>query len=125
MTGIDLIGWLAAGLTLLTFSMNRMSGLRRLAVASNISFILFGLFADIMPVLVLHLLLLPCNMFRLYQIRAALPQQNQVPGGAMHDQAAAGAQVREPDNPQGRCIIFTGSSRLGEVRNIIPPDPAR
>ncbi len=125
MTAIDLIGWLAAGLTLLTFSMSRMVGLRCLAIASNISFILFGLFADIMPVLVLHLLLLPCNMLRLYQIRAAPARQNRVLGGTAHGRAASAAQVREPDHPQGRSIIFTASPRLGEVRNIVPLDPAR
>jgi hypothetical protein len=71
MSAGELTGWLAAALTLLTFSMQSMLALRLAAVAANLSFIAYGAVALLEPVLVLHLLLLPCNLFRLCQLLAA------------------------------------------------------
>ncbi len=68
MTETSLLGWLAAGLTLLTFSMRSMMALRTAAVAANLCFIAFGALGAIYPVLALHLLLLPCNLLRLRQL---------------------------------------------------------
>ncbi len=129
MTAVDVIGWLAAVFTLLTFSMRKMIGLRCIAIASNILFIVFGILASIMPVFVLHLFLLPCNLIRLYQIWAARAQQNKVHGGPAQDGASLDVQDREWDHsrnrPQGHSVIFTGSPRLGEVRVIASPNVAR
>jgi len=68
MTGTDLAGWLAAGLTLATFSMQSMLRLRASAIAANVCFITYGLLSGLYPVIVLHALLLPCNVLRLYQL---------------------------------------------------------
>jgi CRP/FNR family transcriptional regulator, cyclic AMP receptor protein len=70
MTVVDGLGFLAAGLVLATFCMKRLVPLRAVAIASNLAFILYGYSAGIKPVLVLHLILLPVNLFRLLQ---ALP----------------------------------------------------
>jgi hypothetical protein len=67
MTGIDALGFLAAGLVLATFCMKQLIPLRTLAIASNVSFILYGYWAGIEPVLILHVILLPVNVFRLLQ----------------------------------------------------------
>lgn len=68
MTMEHVLGWLAAGLTLLTFSMRSMTALRTAAVAANLCFIVYGALGAIYPVLALHLLLLPCNLMRLRQL---------------------------------------------------------
>jgi hypothetical protein len=65
MSGVDLVGYLAAGLVLGTFCMRNMLTLRSTAVASNLAFITYGLLSDIGPVLGLHLLLLPINLMHL------------------------------------------------------------
>lgn len=70
MSAGDATGWLAAVLTLLTFSMQSMIALRLVAVAANISFIAYALVTSLVPVLVLHLLLFPCNLIRLGQLLA-------------------------------------------------------
>jgi hypothetical protein len=44
-----------------------MVALRAIAIASNAAFIAYGLLAGVMPVLILHLLLLPLNLFRIVQ----------------------------------------------------------
>src|SRR5262245_52822800 len=68
MTVTDLFGYAAAALVLLTFSMKTMVPLRIAGIASNIFFITYGYLSDAMPILSLHLILLPLNTLRLYQI---------------------------------------------------------
>lgn len=61
----DLVGWLAAALTYLTFFCRDVRRLRCMALAANAAFIGYGLVAGILPVLALHLLLVPLNLWRL------------------------------------------------------------
>jgi hypothetical protein len=63
----DTLGWLAAGLTLATFICRDMRRLRLMALAANVAFIGYGAVAQIWPVLVLHLALVPVNLWRLNQ----------------------------------------------------------
>jgi hypothetical protein len=64
MTAVEGLGFLAAGLVLVTFCMKRVVPLRGAAITSNLAFILYGYIAGIEPVLVLHLILLPINVIR-------------------------------------------------------------
>ena len=63
----DLINYLASLLVLATFCMRDLVALRLLAIASNVAFITYGALADIGPVLLLHVVLLPVNALRLAQ----------------------------------------------------------
>ena len=65
MNAYESIGYLASLLVLATFSMRDMVSLRVVAIASNIAFIAYGALAEISPVLLLHVVLLPVNMLRL------------------------------------------------------------
>lgn len=67
MTLIDAIGFLAAGLVLLTFSMKTLLTLRLVAIASNLAFIAYAAAVGLTPILTLHLLLLPLNVFRTWE----------------------------------------------------------
>jgi hypothetical protein len=58
------LGWLAAALMLATFSCKDTRRMRPLAVACNLAFIGYGAAASLAPVLALHLLLLPLNLWR-------------------------------------------------------------
>jgi hypothetical protein len=71
MMGSDAIGYLAASLVLATFWMRSMSRLRYVAIASNLAFIAYGYLGELMPVLLLHLLLLPVNLHRLTELGSA------------------------------------------------------
>jgi len=66
---VDGIGFAAAGLVLTTFYMHSMIALRWVAIASNLAFIASGYLENLAPALLLHLLLLPLNSFRLAQLR--------------------------------------------------------
>lgn len=63
----ELLGYAAAGLVLATFSVRSIATLRALAIVSNLLFIAYASSAALLPVLVLHALLLPLNVVRLYQ----------------------------------------------------------
>jgi hypothetical protein len=67
MTESDITGWIAAAATLLTFSMQAMVPLRLAAIFANMCFIAYGTIAGLIPIIVLHLVLLPCNLIRLMQ----------------------------------------------------------
>ena len=71
MSAIEATGYLASALVLAAFCMRDMVALRCTAIASNLAFIAYGVLADLGPVLVLHLLLLPVNVLRLKGWRAS------------------------------------------------------
>lgn len=64
----DAVGFLASGLVITAFCMKDIVQLRIVAVASNIAFLVYGIALGLMPVWLLHLLLLPVNLGRLWQM---------------------------------------------------------
>lgn len=68
MNAYEPIGYLAALLVLATFCMSGMVALRAVAIASNVVFLGYAALTGISPVLLLHALLLPMNVYRLLQI---------------------------------------------------------
>lgn len=65
---IEIVGWLAVGFTLLTYSQKTMLRLRITGIVANVFFIAWALAVGVLPPLILHACLLPLNLFRLYQI---------------------------------------------------------
>ena len=63
----DLLGYVASLLVLVTFSAQSITKLRIVAMASNLMFIAYAVAAGLPPVLLLHVLLLPLNAWRLWQ----------------------------------------------------------
>jgi CRP/FNR family transcriptional regulator, cyclic AMP receptor protein len=62
------LGYLGASLTLATFSMKTMLHLRIAGIAANFAFVTYGALGSVYPVLLLHLVLLPLNAWRLHQL---------------------------------------------------------
>ena len=71
MNDFEPVGYLASLLVLATFCMRDMVALRAVAIAGNLAFIAYSGLAQIGPVLLLHVLLLPINVLRLLELRAA------------------------------------------------------
>ena len=69
---VEAIGWAAAAFTLGAFSMRTMIPLRVAAIASNLCFIAYGAGGGLTPVLALHSVLLPFNIWRLFEILRSL-----------------------------------------------------
>ena len=61
----EVAGCIACALVLATFAMRDMRLLRATAICSNLAFIVYGGLNWLLPVLALHLLLLPLNIIRL------------------------------------------------------------
>ena len=68
---VDVLGYAAAALVLLAFSLQSLIALRTVAIASNLVFIAYAMGAHLHPVLVLHAALLPVNLWRLRQCLSA------------------------------------------------------
>lgn len=76
---MQVVAWLAAGLVFASFFMKTIVPLRTVAIASNIAFIgyalmglHFGVFDKVLPILVLHVALLPLNIARLREVRRSI-----------------------------------------------------
>jgi hypothetical protein len=65
MHATDLIGCIASGLVLLTFYMDDMAALRTTALCSNVVFIVYAASLELKPILLLHSILIPINLWRL------------------------------------------------------------
>jgi hypothetical protein len=63
MSDENVLGFVASGLVLTTFWMRDMLLLRLVAIASNVAFISYGHVAHVVPVLLLHICLLPINLW--------------------------------------------------------------
>ena len=72
----DLSGYVASALVWGTFMAKDARLLRTLAIFSNLAFITYGALSWLLPVLCLHLLLLPLNIQRLIEILRAQPIQH-------------------------------------------------
>lgn len=75
----DALGWIAAALTVATFSCVQPVALRLCALAANGAFIAYGLSASLWPVLALHAALLPINLLRLLQARSLAAASSDLP----------------------------------------------
>lgn len=64
----DYVGYLASILVLCTFCAKTMLPLRSIALGSNLAFISYGVLLHLYPVLMLHVVLLPLNAWRLAEI---------------------------------------------------------
>lgn len=64
----ELAGYLASLLVFLTFYMQTMIPLRIVGICSNFAFIAYGYLGGLYPVLILHLILLPLNAWRLREM---------------------------------------------------------
>ena len=69
MSWVEINGYTASAAVLATFLMSTMIPLRSLALASNVLFVSYGYFGNVLPVLILHAVLFPVNLHRLMQCR--------------------------------------------------------
>ncbi|MGI9025464.1 MAG: hypothetical protein ACR2GP_07755 [Burkholderiaceae bacterium] len=63
----DALGWIAALLMITTFCCVRTHHLRACALAANLGFIAYGYVGHLLPIVILHMVLLPVNGYRLVQ----------------------------------------------------------
>lgn len=66
---VETLGYLASILVFSTFYMKTMIPLRVVGLCSNVAFIAYGWLGALYPVVILHLLLFPLNIARLFQVQ--------------------------------------------------------
>lgn len=76
---MQIVAWLAALLVFVSFFMKTIVPLRSVAIASNVAFVAYallglqhGVFDKVLPILVLHLALLPLNIQRLWEVKRSI-----------------------------------------------------
>jgi len=79
----EVAGYVASALVFMTFYMKTMTPLRVVAVMSNIAFIAYAFIEGLLPVLILHLCLLPLNLFRLRQFNRLVRETRETARGEL------------------------------------------
>jgi CRP/FNR family transcriptional regulator, cyclic AMP receptor protein len=128
----DILGYVAALLVFITFSMKTMVPLRLVGIASNVFFIGYGYLNPAYPVLILHAALLVLNLYRLREmlalvrnVEAALHgdlDMNWVkPFTATRTMKPGEVLFRKGDAAKEIIFIMSGSLRIPELGIAVPP----
>ncbi|MGE3990701.1 Crp/Fnr family transcriptional regulator [Pseudorhodoplanes sp.] len=126
------LGYIAAAFVFATFSMKTMVPLRVVAISSNVLFIAYGYLHPAYPVLLLHLLLLPLNFWRLRQMLSLVRETEAANDGDLDmnwirpfttTRAMTPGEVlfRKGDPANEIVFIMSGSLRIPELDVAIPP----
>jgi hypothetical protein len=68
---IDMVGYIASFLVFSTFYVKKILTLRLVAISSNVAFIFYAFGASLYPIFILHTLLLPLNLYRIFELKRA------------------------------------------------------
>lgn len=67
---IELVGYAGTGFTVLAYGMKRIVPLRIAAILSSLAFLSYGLLVQSYPLVLMEVMLLPINTFRLVEVLA-------------------------------------------------------
>lgn len=109
MDWVEVAGYVASGLVFCTFCMKTMIPLRVVAIASNVAFVVFGAFAAVYPVLILHAVLLPLNVYRLVEIRQLVRKVSDTAHGDLSMDWLLPAMARQT-LPEGTVLFEKGDA---------------
>lgn len=129
---VDALGYLGALLTLGTYSMKTMIPLRIVGLFANCIFIVYGYVAMAYPQLLLHVVLLPLNAVRLYQMLQLVKKVKIASQGNANMEwlkpfmtrrvFKAGEKVfRKGDVSSAMYYTVTGLFRLSENEQVVCP----
>lgn len=128
----EFLGYLASLLVFMTFYMKTMVALRCVAIASNVAFVSYAYYEGLLPILILHGLLLPMNLYRLSQIwrlvsdsarlrEAGFPVEPLIPFMTERPVRAGEVLFRKGDPSDGMYYIARGRIRVPEVGAYLGP----
>jgi hypothetical protein len=128
----EILGYVAAALVLGAFVMRTMIPLRIVAVASNLAFMTYGFFEGLLPVFLLHVILLPVNVYRLVEMMrltsgvkdagsAGIGLSWLAPYMTNVDRSAGATLFRKGDDADAVFVVISGRIRLDEFGVEIGP----
>jgi CRP/FNR family transcriptional regulator, cyclic AMP receptor protein len=132
MSWVDILGYAASAAVLATFCMSTMIPLRIMALGSNLLFISYGYVDHLYPVLVLHTILFPINLFRLMQfqrlirdVRDAqgeeLPIQSLLPYMTKRDCAAGETLIHKGNKADRLFYLLDGELEVTDLGKSLKP----
>jgi multidrug resistance efflux pump len=114
---LEFVGYVAAGLVFATFYMKTMIPLRLVGITSNVTFLVYSWFADVVPLFVLHSALLPLNIWRLMQIRALLREVRKVAVGDLPLESLL--PFMSPRRAEAGEVLFRRGDAAGEMFHLL------
>jgi CRP/FNR family cyclic AMP-dependent transcriptional regulator len=128
----EFVGYLASTLVFVTFYMKTMMPMRAVAIASNVAFICYGSLGEMIPILVLHSVLLPLNIWRFIQMwplaedawpaaKGDLRLGRLLPDTAFRKFAAGETIFRKGEPARELLLITAGRVRLTELQVEVGP----
>jgi CRP/FNR family transcriptional regulator, cyclic AMP receptor protein len=132
MNYVTVVGFIAAGLVIMTLSMRTMIPLRIVGIASNVAFISYGLLFGSVPTVILHATLLPLNIYRLREMYNLIKQVRAASKGDMsldwlkpfmskRTVEAGEVLFRKGDEANHLYFVVDGQLHLDEIDiNILP-----
>jgi CRP-like cAMP-binding protein len=132
MAFIEIAGYVASGLVLATFCMRTMIPLRVTAIGSNVAFITYGALGGLTPILLLHLVLLPLNIYRTVEVLRLLKRVRRAARGdlsmdwlkpymKMSTYPPGHVLFRKDEAADRLYMILQGEVRLVETGTVLPP----
>jgi hypothetical protein len=128
----EFVGYVASGLVFLTFCMKTMVPLRLAAIGSNVAFIAYAGMAGLYPILILHVFLLPMNIWRTVQMYTLIRRVRVAARGDLsidwlkpymrRDRRAAGEVLfRRGDHADRLFYLIAGEVELVEIGVTLAP----
>jgi hypothetical protein len=128
----EVLGYIAAALVFATFSMKTMVPLRVVGICSNEFFIAYGYLNPAYPLLVLHCMLLPLNIFRLQQMLSLVKETKASSEGDLdmdwikpftktRDMTPGEILFRKGDEATEIIFVMSGSLNIPELGIKISP----
>jgi CRP/FNR family cyclic AMP-dependent transcriptional regulator len=103
MSAVDLLGYAASAAVLATFCMRTMIPLRIAGIISNVFFITYGYFDQLLPVLLLHLVLLPINSLRLVEFQRLVRDMREAHSSDLSLKSLL-PYMKTRAGPRGKCL---------------------
>jgi len=130
---VEILGWLAASLTVGALALKSMMPLRVVLIAASVAFIVYGLATDSLLLAALHGAILPFNLYRLYQLNHWQRAAEDARGGefsldwiraVMRPVKFADRELvfRKGDPPHYLYYIKSGEVLLEEIGVTLGPD---
>jgi CRP/FNR family transcriptional regulator, cyclic AMP receptor protein len=92
---IEVAGYIASALVAASFYMKTIIPLRIFAITSNVVFIIYGVGAQLYPVIILHAFLFPLNIVRLVQMKKLISHVREASDGNFSLQSLIPYMIRE------------------------------
>jgi CRP/FNR family transcriptional regulator, cyclic AMP receptor protein len=128
----EIAGYVASGLLLATFSVRTMIPLRILGISSSVAFLTYGFLSGLLPIIVLHVILLPLNLYRFYEMHRLTREMRDAAEGAQGfaaflpfmssvSQPAGTTLFRKDDAADDMYVLTAGRIRLPDFDVEVGP----